>query len=176
MKKRIAKVIVLGLLVFPLIQPRQSIAQPQGDFGFGLILLEPLGGTIKYWTAANQALDADIGESYFGAPRIDVDYLWHFNSFRSNVLLLYGGLGAALGFGSAGYYDVYYGRDYNGHPFYVRDYYNSTFGFGVRFLLGLDILPRRVPLEFFAQAGPLIGIVPAFGVGWDFAIGVRFYP
>src|SRR5258708_36092735 len=158
MKKRIAKFIVLGLLVFPLLQPRQSIAQPQGDFGFGLILIEPLGATVKYWTAPNQAIDADIGESYFGLPRVDVDYLWHFNSFNSHVLLLYGGIGAAFGFGSSGYYDLYYSRDFEGHPFYYRAYYNSTFGFGIRMLFGLDIIPKRVPFEFFAQVGPLIGI------------------
>jgi hypothetical protein len=176
MKKHILHALLVSLFILPVTLPQQAAAQPRGDFGFGLIALEPLGGTIKYWTAANQALDADIGESYFGAPRVDVDYCWHYNSFNSQVLLIYGGIGAAFGFGGSGYYDVYYGRDYNGHPFYIRDYYNSTFGFGARFLLGLDILPRRIPLEFFAQAGPLLGISPAFGVGFDFAIGVRFYP
>jgi hypothetical protein len=150
--------------------------RPAGDFGFGLILGDPLGGTVKYWVNATNAIDADIGESYFGAPRIDVDYLWHFNSFNSRVVLLYGGIGGAVGFGSGyGYYGVFYKRDDEGHPFYYRTY-NSDVGFGIRAIFGLNIVPKRTPLEFFIQAGPLIGILPAFGVGFDLALGVRFYP
>lgn len=157
----------------------QLFAQgPAGkDFGFGLILGDPLGATIKYWTSPTNALVADIGESYFGSPRIDVDYLWHFNSFNSHVVNIYGGIGGAVGFGTGyGYYGVFYKKDFEGHPFYYRSYYNSEVGFGIRAIFGLNIVPRRTPLEFFVEAGPLIGISPAFGVGFDFALGVRFYP
>jgi len=170
------KYIILLVLTFSTIFVNGTSLRAQtGDFGFGLILIEPLGATVKYWTASNQAIDADIGESYFGAPRVDVDYLWHFNSFNSHVALLYGGLGASFGFGYGYSYDIIYARDENGTPFYYRTV-NNSFGFGVRMLFGLDIFPKRVPFEFFAQIGPLIGIVPVFGVGFDFAIGARFYP
>jgi hypothetical protein len=43
-------------------------------------------------------------------------------------------------------------------------------------MFGLNVIPRRTPLEFFLEVGPLIGITPAFGVAVDWAIGVRFYP
>jgi hypothetical protein len=151
--------------------------RPPGDFGFGLILGDPLGGTIKYWVSPTNALVADIGESYFGVPRIDVDYLWHFNSFNSRVVLLYGGIGGAVGFGYGyRYYGVFYNGDGEGRPFYYRAYSSSTVGIGVRAIFGLNIVPKRTPLEFFIEAGPLLGIVPTFGVGFDLAVGVRFYP
>ncbi len=156
---------------------RPSFAQrPSGDFGFGLILGDPLGGTIKYWLNGTNALVADIGESYFGNPRIDVDYLWHFNSFNSRVVLLYGGVGGAIGFGNGyGYYGVFYKKDGEKERFYYRTNSGSV-GIGIRAIFGLNIVPKRTPLEFFVEAGPLIGITPAFGVGIDLAVGVRFYP
>jgi hypothetical protein len=150
--------------------------RPSGDFGFGLILGDPLGGTIKYWVSPTNALVADIGESYFGAPRIDLDYLWHFNSFNSRVVLLYGGIGGAVGFGYGyDYYGVFYSRG-DGRPFYYRVGSSSSVGIGVRAIFGITIVPKRTPLEFFIEAGPLLGIVPNFGVGFDLAVGVRFYP
>jgi hypothetical protein len=167
--------IIFCVLILSL-KPQKSFSQgPGGDFGFGLILGEPLGGTIKYWTSQTNAIVGDVGASYFGEPRFDVDYLWHFYSFRSRIVALHAGIGAAVGFGN-GYYDIIYARDIEGHPFYYRAYYNSNVGFGVRAIFGLEIYPRRTPLEFFIEAGPLIGISPAFGVGWDLAAGVRFYP
>src|SRR5689334_2022848 len=72
MKKLILLVVLTISTIFTNVT---SLRAQTGDFGFGLILIEPLGATVKYWTAPNQAIDADIGESYFGAPRVDVDYL-----------------------------------------------------------------------------------------------------
>ena len=151
---------------------------PEGkDFGFGLILGEPTGGTIKYWLNSENALVGDIGYSYFGAPRIDIDYLWHFHAFNSNIVKLYAAIGGAVGFGT-GYYGVFYqGKHYDegDYPFYYRGYRNSDIGFGIRAMFGLNVIPRRTPVEFFLELGPLIGISP-FGVAFDAAIGVRFYP
>ena len=152
---------------------------PQGkDFGFGLILGEPTGGTIKYWLNTENALVGDVGYSYFGAPRFDVDYLWHFHAFNSNIVKLYAGFGGAIGFGR-GYYGIFYKRKYyyvdEDYPFYYRGYYNTDIGFAIRAMFGLNIIPRKTPLEIFLEAGPLIGIYP-FGVAFDLAIGVRFYP
>ena len=42
-------------------------------------------------------------------------------------------------------------------------------------MFGLNIIPKRTPLEFFLEVGPLIGLYP-FGVAVDIAAGVRFYP
>jgi hypothetical protein len=151
-----------------------SFAQGQGgrDFGFGLILGDPTGGTVKFWLNKENAIVGDIGADYFGAPRIDIDYLWHFYSFRSTVTSIYAGIGGVVGVGQ-GYYALWYRDDHN--RFYYRGVDGQT-GFGARAIFGLNILPRRTPLEFFVEIGPLIGISPAFGVALDFAAGIRFYP
>lgn len=151
-----------------------SVARAQGprgnDFGFGLILGDPLGGTIKYWTSAENAFDADIGASYFGAPRVDIDYLWHFNAFRSSVVKMYAGPGLAVGFGTGN--EFFYVQDHRRYYYRVA----GETGFGARVIVRLNIIPRASPIEVFLQAGPLIGISPSFGASFDAAIGIRFYP
>lgn len=139
-------------------------------FGFGLSLGDPLGVTIKYWTAPSEALVASLGADYFGSPRLNVDYHWHFNAFNSSVVKLYVGPGLALGFGGGRSY-LWYGK---GHEYYfVRDG-NETL-IGARVLLGLNIIPRNSPIEVYFETGPLIGISPAFGTSFDAAVGIRFY-
>jgi hypothetical protein len=46
--------------------------------GFGIMVGDPTGITAKFWTNDINAIDVDLGASYFGSPRINVDYLWHF--------------------------------------------------------------------------------------------------
>ncbi len=142
---------------------------PQGrKYGFGIMLGDPSGITAKIWTQPSNAWVIDLGTSYFGSPRIDVDYLWHFDAFNSRVATLYAGPGGAIGFGKG--HGVYYKND---QGFYVRD--NGT-GLGIRGVFGVNFVPTTSPLEFFFEVGMLVGITPDFGSAVDAAIGMRFYP
>ncbi len=164
---------VAAALISMIITSRPASAQgPLGrDFGFGIIVGEPLGGTVKFWTAPDQAFVGSIGGSYFGSPRIGIDYDWHFNAFRSNVVKMYAGPGLALGFGQ-GFYYGYYTR--HGDVFYYRT--DGGLGVAARVMLGLNVVPRNTPIELFLEMGPLIGIAPGFGVAFDIGAGIRFYP
>jgi len=145
--------------------------RPMGrNFGFGLILGDPVGATIKVWTAPDQAFTGMIAASYFGSPRIGGDYIWHFNAFNSDVVNMYAGPGLVLGIGRGAYY-IY--RN-NGDVFYVRD--DGVAGIAARVMLGINIVPRQTPIEIFLEAGPLIGISPGFGAAIDLGLGIRFYP
>ncbi|MFO7445455.1 MAG: hypothetical protein R6W90_03775 [Ignavibacteriaceae bacterium] len=137
------------------------------DFGFGIILGDPTGATVKFWTYPNNAFVIDVGASYFGSPRIGVDYLWHFDAFNSRIAKLYAGPGAAIGIGEG---KGFWYRDSDG--FLRRD----DSGLGVRGVFGVNVIPETAPLEFFFEIGALIGIVPDFGSGVDAALGMRFYP
>ncbi|MFI5201290.1 MAG: hypothetical protein ACHQNE_02770, partial [Candidatus Kapaibacterium sp.] len=53
---------------------------------------------------------------------------------------------------------------------------SSHLGVGARVIVGLNIIPRRTPVEIFAELGPLIVFVPNTGVVLDGAVGIRFYP
>ncbi len=149
----------------------QASAQgPAGrTLGFGAILGDPSGGTVKVWLQREQALDFYIGGDYFGTPRIGGDYLWHFFPFNSDVANMYAGVGGTIGLGIGGGY--WYGDN---HGWYYRAEGNS--GIGLRAIIGIDVVPRRTPLELFCELGPLFGVTPETGFGMDFALGLRFYP
>ncbi|MCU7495617.1 MAG: hypothetical protein HF314_02365 [Ignavibacteria bacterium] len=164
---------VFVLLVLMTAFSQKSMAQgPEGkNFGFGIILGEPTGLTLKYWFNRQNALTGSIGGSYFGSPRINVDYLWHIDAFRSRNATLYAGLGGALGFGSGG--DGFWYKDEKDRFFYRT---TNEAGLGVRGTFGLNVIPDRVPLETFLEIGALVGLVPSSGAAIDLAIGLRFYP
>lgn len=143
---------------------------PEGkNFGFGLIVGDPTGLTLKFWTQRQNAIVLDVGGSYFGSPRINIDYLWHFDAFNSNLVKLYAGLGGALGFGSG---KGFYYKDKGG--FYYRT--GNDLGLGVRGVFGVNFIPRSAPLEMFFEIGALVGLAPEFGSAADVALGIRFYP
>ncbi len=139
-----------------------------GNFGFGLMLGEPTGATIKYWTTNKNALDAFLGVSYFGELALGADYLWHFDAFRSNEFSLYAGPGLVIGFG--GNDGVFYDRD--DRRFRDRD----GAGIAIRGIMGVNFTPRRSNFELFLELGPLIELAPDVEAGFDFSVGFRYYP
>lgn len=144
---------------------------PKGnDFGFGLILGDPTGLSLKIWTSNDNAFHLYVGSSYFGKVRLGGDYLWHFDSFNSSVVKLYTGLGLVVGFGNGS------GLWYKSHKdnFYYWD--DDAVGIAARGILGLNIIPRNSPIEIFLEVAPLVGLSPNFGVNIDAAVGFRYYP
>ena len=146
----------------------QVNAQSPGgkNFGFGIILGDPTGGTAKLWLNRENALAFSLGASYFGSPRIGVDYLWHFYAFDSDIVNLYAGPGGVIGIGE-------------GHGFWHKGKFIRTgneVGLGGRGIFGLNVVPHRTPLEIFLELGVIIGFAPDFGSAADAAVGVRFYP
>ncbi|MDR3666663.1 MAG: hypothetical protein P4L35_07470 [Ignavibacteriaceae bacterium] len=165
------KTILISFLILTAINFNNSYAQSPGskNFGFGIILGDPTGVTLKFWTQRENALVFDIGSSYFGSPRLDIDYLWHFDAFRSNIAKLYAGFGGVLGIGEGkGFYYTEH------HGFYFRS--DNGDGLGVRGVFGVNVIPRNSPLEFFLEVGLLVGLTPDFGEAGDVGIGMRFYP
>jgi len=147
MRKYAVGSFVFFIIIAALVQPVRVSAQgPRGkDFGFGIILGEPLGLTAKYWTSNENALVFDIGASYFGAPRVQVDYLWHMNVFKSQIVKLYAGPGLGFGFGPEGY--GWYYKKGNNYWYYRGD---DNFGVAMRVMVGINVIPRDTPLEIFS--------------------------
>jgi hypothetical protein len=165
-------ILIAALAVFSLCAPRSTSAQPQpGSFGFGLILGEPTGLTLKGSIGSGNAWDAAIGSSWFGRTRIHGDYLWAANVFNSRKAGMYFGLGAAIGFGRGGGV-LYKGK--GGEWYYYAD--DNAVAVGVRGSLGLNFMPFSAPVEIFGELAPIFGITPVTGLGWDAAIGIRYYP
>jgi hypothetical protein len=155
---------ILALTFLLSSQPVKAQGPDGRSFGFGLILGDPYGLTLKFWTDYEGAFDVDFGYSYFGPLRLQGDYLWHFNAFRSDIVRMYAGPGLALAFGNG---SAYYGD---------HDLVYNGIGVGARVIFGVDVIPRRTPIEIFLELGPLIAFVPGVGVGLDAGVGIRFYP
>lgn len=172
MKKLSYLILVLSFTMMSHVLPAKAQGPLGRDFGFGLNLGEPLGATIKLWFSKENALQAHIGSSYFSNLRIGADYLWHFDAFRSQVVKMYAGPGLAVGFGD--HYGGWWYKKGKHEYWFVRESGETVIG--MRAIFGLNIIPKRSPIEVFIELGPFIGISPSFGSTLDAAIGIRFYP
>lgn len=163
----------LSLLMLGFIATSSSLrAQPQPrSFGFGIIIGEPTGLTLKGSLSGNNSWDAGIGTSFFGRLRIHADYLWAANVFHSRTAGMYFGLGGAVAFGRGR--GVFYASD-SKKWYYYND--ENAVAFAVRGSAGINVMLTSAPVEFFGEIAPLIGIAPTTGLGWDVAVGVRYYP
>ncbi len=156
------------LLLIAAAAPSEAFAPKKLKWGAGITIGEPTGATAKYWLEKDQALSGSIGGSYYGLPRITVDYLWHLDAFKSNIFNLYFGPGAAIGFGEAASlpYDEFKGKSFTK---------GGGFRMGVRGITGINWTPKSEPMEYYVEVGTLIGFLPSFRTAVDFAIGVRYY-
>jgi hypothetical protein len=163
MRKSIYIIILLIITGFSEVLPQSP---QRKELGFGIMFGDPTGGTLKIWTNRENAFVIDVGASFFGKPRIGVDYLWHFDAFNSDIAYLYAGPGGAIGFGE-------------GNGFWYDDKFHRTrneIGLGARGVFGVNVVPHNTPLEIFFEIGALLGLVPDFGSAADVALGIRFYP
>jgi hypothetical protein len=142
-------IVIAATLLFLLFTPLYAQGPEGKDFGFGIIVGDPFGATAKYWTTSNQAVVGAIGASHFGDPRLNIDYIWHFDAFNSDLVKLYAGPGMPIGFDNR---------------------------VGARVIMGGNLIPRRTPLEIFLEMGPLFGFTPHSSTSFDVAAGLRFYP
>lgn len=166
------KLLIIAAIVL-FVGTSESFSQRIGagdNFGFGIILGEPTGLTLKYYTERYEAFAFSLGPSYFGSPRLGADYIWHFHAFESQLVHLYAGPGLVLGFGEG---EGFWYKE-RGDRFFVRS--SSDLGLGVRGVFGINFLLKSAPLEFFGELGVLVGFAPEFGSAVDAAIGMRFYP
>ncbi|HEX3072364.1 MAG TPA: hypothetical protein VHP30_02005 [Ignavibacteriales bacterium] len=169
MLKKIAFTIMAAMLLFG---AENTHAQgPQGKkLGFGIILGDPTGGTLKYWMNNQNSLNFSIGASYFGSPRVGADYVWHFNAFDTRFIRLYAGPGVVLGFGEGDGIIYEVKKD----KFFYRE--DKGAGLAVRGIFGVNFNLAEAPMDIFFELGPLIGLAPEFGSAFDAAFGFRFYP
>jgi len=130
-----------------------------GQLGLGVIIGAPTGLSLKFWQSSRTALDLalawDFGKDYL---HLHGDYLYHFpleiegvsrSTFCWNL-----GIGARLRFKNNG------------------DGEDDIFG--VRFVGGLEFLPREVPLDVFLEIAPVLNIIKSTDVDLEGGIGIRY--
>jgi hypothetical protein len=138
--------------------------------GFGGILGDPNGITMKYWIGSNNALAVSGGYAYFGDPRVGAEYLWNFKVFKIRFLRLYAGPGLVLGFGNGD--GIIYKK--SSDKFYYRK--EKGVGIALRGVGGVSLFIRELSAEMFFETGPLLGLLPETGIAIDVGLGIRYYP
>jgi hypothetical protein len=144
-------VAVLAALLASLAGASPARAESSGDASVGVILGEPIGGTVKLWMDDRLAFDAGLGFSD-GNVGLWGDALWHDWSLFAQPRN--GRLGGYLGVGP----QIRAGDDAR---------------FGIRTIAGVSYMPDGQPLEVFAEAGPLFRLTQGGTVDIVGGVGVR---
>ncbi len=136
----------------------------------GGVFGDPSGITIRYPLGLNAAIDAGFGPDYFGSPRLQLDYVWEFHAFRSNIISEYFGPGLAVAFAKG--ITPFYSNEPRKESFASQE--DNRFDLGGRAIIGMNISPRAFPIEFFLETGPLIPVSKVFDLDFDGAVGFRY--
>lgn len=134
-----------------------GLAQGPAILGGGLMFGEPTGFSVKLWF-----VQTGLG--------LDAAAAWSFQEDRTLYLHANALYHLALIETQGGRYLV---------PFVglgVMNTYGDATRIGLRVPVGLSILPfRQLPLEFFAEMAPGVGILPDTSPDFAAGIGARFY-
>ncbi|MBK7631541.1 MAG: outer membrane beta-barrel protein [Ignavibacteriales bacterium] len=132
-----------------------AFAQSNG-FGLGIILGEPTGISVKYWTTSSTAFDFGLGYSLKKNSRLHLhaDYLFHVKNLAHTTenISFYYGPGARL-----------------------RVVENGDSRLGFRFDVGLVWIPRNAPVDVFLEIAPLLDIIPQTDFSVNGGIGIRYF-
>jgi hypothetical protein len=123
------------------------------DFGFGLMLGEPTGFTVKSWLGANSAFDIGAAWSLSGreeAVHLHANYLYHSWFQDTPNLAFYSGIGG-------------------------RIIFSEDATAGVRIPLGLTYLFDAAPFDIFVEAVPILDLSPDIEFAGNGAVGLRYY-
>ena len=143
-------IIVIVIIVFA-----SSSQAQQSGLGVGIIVGEPTGFSGKYWISPWSAIDGAIAWSLGNKGKLQIhsDYLWHNYKIISVIkgkLPIYYGIGGRLLFTSE----------------------NIA---GIRGVVGLDYLFATTPLDIFLELVPILDLAPKVDLGFNGAIGIRYY-
>jgi hypothetical protein len=139
------------------IAPGDARAGNDDSFGLGVIVGEPTGLSLKFWTSGKNAVDGGLAWSLNDDSDLHVhgDFLWH-NFDLINV--------------SKGRMPLYYGI---GGRLRVRE--NRDDLIGIRFPVGLDYLFEGAPFDIFLEIVPVLDLAPDTDVDFNAALGGRFW-
>ena len=129
-----------------------------GRLGAGIIIGEPIGGSLKYWFNNTVAIDGAIGWSSHDNTELYVhsDVLWH----NFDLIPV-----------SRGRLPVYFGV---GGLIRFRDN-NEDNQVGIRVPVGLSYMFDNAPVDIFVEIAPAIDVAPNVQGEITGGIGIRYW-
>ena len=143
------------ILILIVIAAALGLFAQNSGLGAGIIVGEPTGISLKYWTGDLTAFDGAIAWS-FGkedALHLHADMLLH----NPDLITV-----------SQGSLPVYYGLG-------VRIKLEDKSKVGVRIPVGMAYQFVKAPFDIFLEIVPLLDLVPATDFGLNAALGVRYF-
>jgi len=145
--------ISIGLLL--LIGLNISAWAQHDPLGIGIVVGEPTGISLKYWTGSTTAIDGAAAWSFNhgGSFYVHADYLWHhfeIIDISEGKMPLYYGIGAKLVLADDAI-------------------------LGVHIPLGISYIFEEAPLDVFLEIRPGINLIPATKFDMGGGIGIRYY-
>ena len=133
-----------------------TLGAQEHRIGAGVMLGEPTGPSVKYFLNQYNAIDAGLGWSFAGNNNVHIhsDYLWHnyelLRDLGEDRVPIYYGIGGRVKFG-------------------------GDTRVGVRGPVGISYMLEQIPVDVFAEAGPVLDFTPSLRLGFTAAIGARFW-
>lgn len=149
---------ILFLLAVLLISGISKAGTNAGDQGYGLIIGNPIGLSGKVWFSDRVAMDGAVGinQGDFG---VHFSFLFHdFDVLRRMRINQNPDLETPVYFGVG-----------------PRLIFSDNDEFGIRLPVGVSLLPKGTPWEFFVELAPVLRMTPDTGLDGDFALGARYY-
>lgn len=146
-------VVLSCLFLLPDSAKSQSSNNIDKDFGLGVMLGEPTGVSVKFWTTNRSAFDVGAAWSLSGrneALHLHADVLWHSWFPDTENLAFYYGIGG-------------------------RVIFTDEAHAGVRIPLGLTYVFDEIPFDLFVEAVPIFDLAPDTEFAGNGAVGIRYY-
>lgn len=145
----------------------ETVARP-ARWGFGFMLGEPFGLSLKHYTGGMNAWDIYASPADGPGIRFGGDWLWTLGRAareRDFDIDVYVGVGPTIGS---------FQGSWCGPGFYGNRCGNGNLYIGGRIPLGVEMLLRRAPFSFGLEVAPGVAFAPEGFLLFDFLLAVRF--
>jgi len=136
-----------------------SAYSEQKSTGIGLISGEPTGVSFKFHQSRNTAIAGAIAWSFVDDSSLHVhaDWLTHNWTYLKDTFEV-----------KSGELPLYYGIG-------GRVLFDDDTRLGARFVIGMSYIFEDAPFDLFLEAAPVLDVIPKTTVGFNSAIGVRYW-
>ncbi len=139
--------------------------------GAGIVLGNPSALSAKLWINDKTAIDFAVAFSFSDYFLVHSNYLMHFPGFFKSSNPYVNQFTPYLGFG--GVFVIAQKERFSNDGYVGKK--SGEFGLGIRVPLGVEWIPREVPIGVFLEVAPGLAVAPATSSFIQGGLGIRYY-